>query len=1002
MRNKHLEILIQFVLIATVFLSFVSFASALSITTYSPTADEFIANSLVTVELMVTASTGHTIYCDVNSDKTGVMNATVENTLVGNSVLTPISLGSFSDGSYQWNVNCTDITDSSTSLTALTSFIVDATNPVVTLTSPLDNYIITTGKATSLIGNVVDDNLDSCELYTNFSGTWTASSLTNQVALPNFLYNSPDLNDDLYQWNVYCDDSAGNSAIATDNFNFEIDFINDAPFFDVDDQSIPRGLPLSLSLNASDSNDHNVLSYTSNSSNYTINSATGMISNSDPQSSEIVNFTVCDNQGQLNSCYDDTIEFTVRASQTSANLTAHGFGADLERGENCTTTVYLENTGDFDIDNINFYTSFDLKYETVFTNVPTILSVGAKTPITLQIYLPFSHSSENTNLGSIFLQTGSTLLDELPVSINVKNELEIDDLTFNVIGGLIYDDLEYLSYPDDIKVSPGESVKLSLNIENSFSSSDDIRIKEIETTLTIDEFGSEDGDDFEYVFSTFSVDADESRDIYYTFKAPFVLEDDVEYDILLEIEGEDEHGKKHSFEWEGVILGQRTDNEIRIVSYEISTQKISCMKYDSPINFKAKIQNTGYKDQEFMFAEFYLPELKINDTYEFSLLSDPGDDDNWYEIDTTFYVDKDLAAGKYYVNLDVYSDFSHKEDKLVLSFVVESCPATTPTTPVVDEDDEEIEEPVVDEDDDEVEEPIDDSIIEVTPEDILRLRNIFADPDFTETNYDFSATREAKVSYQASSKKMKAVLANDEFDFNNETQEVFNWMISEIGNDSMMPILINKELIVYEIEDKETGEKLSKSEFIISFNITENIKEISIMEIIPKSIAGNALELYFVDNLPTILQDDPVVLWELKNLAANETHSISYFVDDEITRLSTQTINVAKTTPKDLFVIMDFLPIIGLIVGGLVVIFLIGFGTVYGLNKFFSNENLRVVQYEEQIEEPMQTYERRNPYFSGKVVEGYRKTKHISLPGLPPLEAEIDQENGKVKSILNM
>jgi len=128
------------------------------------------------------------------------------------------------DGTYLWNVNCTDNSSQTTWFDnySLTIEAVDS-DPVVTLSSP-DNASTVTASSASLQFLTSDDrNVSNCSLWTNFTGDWaeneTVNISTGDSTTTTFTV-TPAYG--TYLWNANCTDNGSNSVWATANYTFTL------------------------------------------------------------------------------------------------------------------------------------------------------------------------------------------------------------------------------------------------------------------------------------------------------------------------------------------------------------------------------------------------------------------------------------------------------------------------------------------------------------------------------------------------------------------------------------------------------------------------------------------------------------------------------------------------------------------------------------------------------------------------------------------------------------
>jgi hypothetical protein len=123
---------------------------------------------------------------------------------------------------------------------------VDNTPPTITLTYPPSgfnvDYNYKTNNVTLQLNYTVSNpqvnypqaNISTCQLWHNFSGTWevndsylaqgTSTHVWNVMTGANgtFVVNTSLLSDGNYAWNVWCNDSVGNSAFSTANYTISV------------------------------------------------------------------------------------------------------------------------------------------------------------------------------------------------------------------------------------------------------------------------------------------------------------------------------------------------------------------------------------------------------------------------------------------------------------------------------------------------------------------------------------------------------------------------------------------------------------------------------------------------------------------------------------------------------------------------------------------------------------------------------------------------------------
>jgi len=108
------------------------------------------------------------------------------------------------------------------------NFTIDLTTPQITLVSPGNNNL---SEYSTLFFNYtpVDANIDSCILYSNFSGTFSAVSINSSPIANQINSFEKTIDDGQYIWNVWCNDSSGRNGFASANYTISID--TTAPYY---------------------------------------------------------------------------------------------------------------------------------------------------------------------------------------------------------------------------------------------------------------------------------------------------------------------------------------------------------------------------------------------------------------------------------------------------------------------------------------------------------------------------------------------------------------------------------------------------------------------------------------------------------------------------------------------------------------------------------------------------------------------------------------------------
>ncbi|MFH1669073.1 MAG: PKD domain-containing protein [Candidatus Woesearchaeota archaeon] len=223
----------------------------------------------VTVQYSVTDDLADPLSCDVYSNTTGTWQADLVGQSTVNATSNTHAYVGLADGTYRWNVECSDGTNSAFAVADFTfvvnTAIVDVIAPVVTLSAPADASVDNDGNVT--VQYSVNDDLAaslSCDVYSDTSGAWIVDAAGQIVAnASSSSFNYVGLADGSYTWNVDCSDGT-NSAFAAANFTFDVNTTS-APSNvpSVTASATPTGgaVPLTVTFNATATGGDAPLSY---------------------------------------------------------------------------------------------------------------------------------------------------------------------------------------------------------------------------------------------------------------------------------------------------------------------------------------------------------------------------------------------------------------------------------------------------------------------------------------------------------------------------------------------------------------------------------------------------------------------------------------------------------------------------------------------------------------------------------------------------------------------
>lgn len=260
------------------------------------------------------------------------------------------------------------------------------------------------------------------------------------------------------------------------------------------------------------------------------------------------------------------------------------------------------------------------------------------------------------------------------LTVSVGLRLEISDLDVKVDGDTDknLDDGDTIS--DD--AVPGSTIVLKIEITNLFTDDEDLEIEDIEVIVTI--FDIDDGDDLEEEADSFDLKADKDERLTFTFEVPLLVDED-SYDILIEIEGEDEEGRTHEFEWELTLDVDKKKHDLLINQAELATSTLECRRTTSLF---VEVINLGSEDEDEVVIDIRSDELGINFRAVDVELDEGSDEDSVFKEVYQITVPDEQEAGTYQITVKAYYDTTKLKDTETVELVVQDCGA------VVDEEED--------------------------------------------------------------------------------------------------------------------------------------------------------------------------------------------------------------------------------------------------------------------------------------------------------------------------
>lgn len=127
-----------------------------------------------------------------------------------------------------------------------------------------------------------------------------------------------------------------------------------------------------------------------------------------------------------------------------------------------------------------------------------------------------------------------------------------------------------------------------------------------------------------------------------------------------------------------------------------------------------------------------------------------------------------------------------------------------------------------------------------------------------------------------------------------QAQQVLSGIKQSVSSGSSAPVSVRATLEVFEVKEKTTGQTSHVSRVSLMIKPDKDLKNVNIVEVIPKSVAASISEVIFLGEQPKVLQADPIVQWEFSEVKKDETKDLSYQVNKKLDVLESNTVAVSE------------------------------------------------------------------------------------------------------------
>ncbi len=312
------------------------------------------------------------------------------------------------------------------------------------------------------------------------------------------------------------------------------------------------------------------------------------------------------------------------------------------------TIITLDGLSSYDPDgNITSYRWSQEEGPTVDLSNPTSPTISFNTSTTgkyvFKLTVEDNNNQESSTTTTIYVEEASKLrISDLDVKIGDKTAKNIQD------GETI-----------SREAKPKETIKFNIEIENEYSSSEDITIEDVEVTVTIEDI--DDGDELEETADIDKIYADDTESVSIEFTVPTLVDEDT-YNVVIDVEGKDENGKIHEETWELKLNVEKEKHSIIIDKADISPRVINCNRNTK---LDIRVANIGSKDEDDVSIEIESKELGIGISEKEIELEEGSDEDSIFESIYNLKIDKDVKTGTYPIGIKVYYNDKLADEKTI-------------------------------------------------------------------------------------------------------------------------------------------------------------------------------------------------------------------------------------------------------------------------------------------------------------------------------------------------
>ena len=355
------------------------------------------------------------------------------------------------------------------------------------------------------------------------------------------------------------------------------------------------------------------------------------------------------------------------------------------QGSNVSTTFVVKNTGTVPLTNVRIIDNIHSKYSITYTNGDLgTLNASQEKTVEVKATIPTYEEFGIHSIGTATL-TSNEHNESFVLNIEVGRRLAIKKVEIVIDG-----ESDTLNKDDEIsndKASPGDEIKLNIEVRNEFSQ--DIDIDDITVTATI-VGADQDDEDLEEESDSFDLESDKSKSTQLLFTLPLEVEER-DYDIEIYAQGESTDGT-HEDSWVVHFDLDKKAHDIIINKAVLTEETVNC---GDTASLDVELLNIGANYEEEVALEAKNADLGLNfEEHDISLVDEPWEDDTRHEKKIDFKVPSNARPGTYPIVVEAFYNRDAVDDFKTLNLIVNCEKKVEERPPVIPNETAEAEQPV--------------------------------------------------------------------------------------------------------------------------------------------------------------------------------------------------------------------------------------------------------------------------------------------------------------------